>query len=59
MGGMERKYKITAKTDAFIANRDIAFSGKTYITLEDNLTLKEARKNAGLTQIELAENTVK
>lgn len=44
MGGMERKYKITAKTDTFIANRDIAFGGKTYITLEDNLTLKEARK---------------
>lgn len=44
MGGMERKYKITEKTDAFIANRDIVFSGKTYITLEDNLTLKEARE---------------
>ena len=44
MGGMERKYKITAKTDAFIANKDITFSGKTYITLEDDLTLKEARK---------------
>lgn len=38
------KYKITGKTNGWIAQRDSLFKGKTEITLADNLTLKEAQE---------------
>lgn len=37
-------YKITANTNAYIANRDAAFNGRTEITLDSGLTIKEAKK---------------
>jgi hypothetical protein len=37
-------YKITGKTDSWIAQRDIHFNGKTYITLATGMTLKEAQE---------------
>jgi hypothetical protein len=37
-------YKITGKTDSWIAQRDIHFSGKTYITLATGMTLREAQE---------------
>ena len=39
-----KTYKIIGKTNGYIANRDIHFNGKTEITLETGLTLKEAQK---------------
>lgn len=38
------KYKLIAKTNPYIAQRNIIFNGKCEITIEDNLTLKEAQK---------------
>lgn len=37
-------YKIIGKTNPWIAQRSALFNGKTEITLESGLTLKEARK---------------
>ena len=37
-------YKVTAKTNGWIASHDVTFNGKTEITLADNLTLPEAQK---------------
>ena len=37
-------YKIIGKTNPWIAQRDSLFNGKTEITIEDNLSLKEAQK---------------
>jgi len=39
-----KTYKITASTNGYIASRDIMFNGKTIITIDKNLTLKEALK---------------
>ena len=39
-----RTYKIVATTNGYIARRDIMFNGRTEVTLESGLTLKEARK---------------
>jgi len=41
---MEKNYKIVGRTNGWIANRDIHFNGKTEITIESNLTLREAQK---------------
>lgn len=41
---MKTTYKIIGKTNGYIAQRDIDFRGKTVITIESNLTLKEAQK---------------
>ena len=41
---MEKTYKIIGKTNAWIAQRDIMFNGKTEITIERDLTLREAQK---------------
>ena len=41
---MEKNYKIVGKTNGWIASRDINFNGKTEITIESNLTLREAQK---------------
>lgn len=41
---MEKNYKIVGKTNGWIASRDIHFNGKTEITIESNLTLREAQK---------------
>lgn len=38
-------FKITAKTNGYIANRDIMFNGNCYVTLEKSLTLPEAKKH--------------
>lgn len=38
----EKKYQITGTTNSWIAQRDLNFNGKTRITLEKDLTLKEA-----------------
>lgn len=38
-------YKITARTNAYIANRDAMFNGKTEITLVSNLTIEQARES--------------
>ena len=37
-------YKITAKTNGYIAQRDAMFKGRTEVTLESGLELKEAYK---------------
>lgn len=37
-------YKIIAKTNGYIANRDIMFNGKTEVLIEKDLSLKEAQK---------------
>ena len=37
-------YRIIAKTNGYIANRDIQFNGRTEIIVERELTLKEAYK---------------
>lgn len=37
-------YKIIARTDGWTANRDRLFKGKTEITLESGLTLKQAHR---------------
>lgn len=37
-------YKIIGRTNGWIAARDIHFKGKTLITIESGLTLKEAQK---------------
>lgn len=39
-----KKYKITGKTNGYIANRDIHFNGKKEIVIEKGLTLQEAQK---------------
>lgn len=39
-----KTYKITGKTNGWIAQRDSLFKGKEYITIERGLTLKEAQK---------------
>lgn len=39
---MEKTYKIVARTNSYIAQRDINFKGKTEVTIESGLTLKEA-----------------
>lgn len=41
---MEKNYKIVGRTNGWIASRDIHFNGKTEITIESNLTLREAQK---------------
>ena len=41
---MEKTYKITGKTNGWIAQRDTLFKGKEYITIESGLTLKEAQE---------------
>ncbi len=38
-----KTYKITGSTNGWIAQRDIAFNGKTTITIETGLTLEDAR----------------
>ena len=38
------KYKVVGKTNGWIAQRDSLFKGKTYITLREGLTLKEAQE---------------
>lgn len=41
---MEAKFKITASTNSYIAQRDAKiFKGKTLVTLEDNMTLDHAK----------------
>lgn len=37
-------YKIIGRTNPYIAQRDIHFNGKTTITIESGLTLKEAQQ---------------
>lgn len=39
-----KTYKITGRTNGWIAQRDSLFKGKTNITIESGLTLKEAQK---------------
>lgn len=39
-----KAYKIIGKTNSWIAQRDSLFKGKTSITLESGLTLREAQK---------------
>lgn len=39
-----KTYKVTGKTNGWIAQRDINFNGKTEINLAENLTLEEARE---------------
>lgn len=39
-----KTYKITGKTNGYIANRDINFKGNTYVTLVEGLTLREAQE---------------
>ncbi len=41
---MEKSYKIVGRTNGWIAQRDIHFGGKTEITLDSCLTLREAQK---------------
>lgn len=40
----EKTYRIVGKTNGWIASRDIDFNGKTNITIEEGLTLKEAQE---------------
>lgn len=41
---METKYRIIARTNPYIAQRDMRiFKGKTLVTLEENLTLDQAK----------------
>lgn len=40
---MERTFKIVGRTNSYIAQRDINFRGKTEITIECGLTLKESQ----------------
>ena len=40
---MEKSYKITGKTNGWIAQRDTLFKGKEYITIESGLTLRHAQ----------------
>lgn len=40
---MMSKYKITGKTNGWIASRDIQFNGKTSINIKRNLDIKEAQ----------------
>ena len=37
-------YKIVAKTNGYIANRDIKFKGKTEIVIKKGLSLREAQQ---------------
>lgn len=39
-----KTYKITGTTNSWIAQRDGKFNGKTEITVESGLTLKEAQR---------------
>lgn len=39
-----KTYKIIGRTNSYIAQRDSMFNGKTEITIESGLTLKEAQK---------------
>lgn len=39
-----KTYKITGRTNGYIAQRDSLFKGKTEITIESRLTLKEAQQ---------------
>lgn len=39
-----KTYKITGKTNGYIASRDINFKGNTYVTLAEGLTLREAQE---------------
>ena len=39
-----KTYRITGKTNGWIAQRDMKFNGKTEITIREHLTLKEAKK---------------
>lgn len=41
---MKKTYKITAKTNGWIASRDSMFNGKTEVTLYSGLELNEAYK---------------
>ena len=38
-------YKIVARTNAYIAQRDSMFNGNTEVVLENNLSLSQARKS--------------
>ena len=38
-----KTYKITGYTNGWIAQRDATFRGRTFITIEDGLTLREAQ----------------
>lgn len=38
-------YRIVARTNAYIAQRDSMFNGKTEVVLENNLSLSQARKS--------------
>ena len=38
-----KSYKITARTNGWIASRDIRFNGKTEVTLHEHLSLREAQ----------------
>lgn len=38
------KYKITGKTNGYIASRDINFNGKCEIVIESGMTLREAQE---------------
>jgi hypothetical protein len=39
-----KTYKITAKTNGYIANRDINFNGKTSKNMNEGLSLKDAQE---------------
>ena len=39
-----KTYKITGKTNGWIAQRDATFKGRTEIVIEDGLSLREAQK---------------
>ena len=39
-----KTYKITGRTNGWLAQRDIRFNGKTTITICEGLTLKDAQK---------------
>lgn len=41
---MGKKYMIIGKTNSWIAHRDIKFNGKIEITIDQDLTLREAQK---------------
>lgn len=44
MKATKKTYKIVGRTDAYTANRDIHFNGKTEVVLDSGLSLKEANK---------------
>lgn len=40
----DKTYRITGRTNSYIAQRDIEFNGNTCITIEEGLSLKEAQE---------------